>query len=375
MSPPPRTPAHDARLAVLGTVAGLAAVADEWDALAAAAGSPFLTIAWLTAWWGAFGRGRLQVAVLRDAAGRLLAGACCQLRHRALEATANRHSGDWDVVAVDEAARRRLWRELARLAPGRLRLPGLVTDAPGTEAARQELIAAGHRLTELELVPCPHLDLPGDFEALRSSVSRNHRSQLGRRRRALEREGAVTFRTVTGGDELGEALDRMLRIEAGGWKGRERSAVLSDPATEALYRGFAPRAATRGWLRLHLLELDGEPIAADFGLAFAGTGFLLKTGFDERLARFSPGGLLRADVLRSSIEEGLRAYEFLGAADAYKLRWRPEMRPRLFVGAYRGRAGMSEWAYRQYVRPQLKRGANAARRRLAARDGQAPAPA
>lgn len=375
MSPPPGAPAHDARLAVLGTAGSLATAAGEWDALASAAGSPFLTIAWLTAWWSAFGRGRLQVAVLRDAAGRLLAGGCCQLHHGALEATANRHSGDWDVVAVDEAARRRLWRELARLAPGRLRMPGLVAGAPETAIAREELAATGHRLTELELAPCPHLELPGDWDTLRLTVSRNHRSQLGRRLRALEREGRVGFRTVTGGDQLDRALDRMLAIEAGGWKGRGRTAVLSDPATEALYRGFAPLAATRGWLRLHLLELDGEPIAADFGLAFGGTGFLLKTGFDERFARFSPGGLLRAEVLRASIEEGLGAYEFLGGADGYKLRWRPDMRPRMFLGAYRGRAGTSEWAYREYVRPRLKRAADAARRRLAERDGRAPAPA
>ena len=78
------------------------------------------------------------------------------------------------------------------------------------------------------------------------------------------------------------------------------------------------------------------PIAGDFGCAFAGGGFLLKTGFDERFARFSPGLVLRGAVLRAAIAEGLRSYDFLGGPDPYKARWASGARPRVAVSGYRG---------------------------------------
>jgi CelD/BcsL family acetyltransferase involved in cellulose biosynthesis len=203
-------------------------------------------------------------------------------------------------------------------------------------------------------MPSPRLELPASFDDLLASVSRNLRSQLGRRRRALEREGELRLRTVTGGDDLAAALEEVLRLEASGWKGRAGSAISSDPATSALYRGFAVAAAREGWLRLHLLELDGRPVAADIGIAHAGVGYLLKTGFDEAWSRHSPGSVLRAEVLRASIEEGLQAYEFLGGAETYKMQWGPVPRVRAEVHALRGAATAPAWAWWAVVRPRVR---------------------
>ncbi|MFN2555468.1 MAG: GNAT family N-acetyltransferase, partial [Nitriliruptorales bacterium] len=207
----------------------------------------------------------------------------------------------------------------------------------------------------------PYLQLPAAWSELLSSVSRNLRSQVNRRRRALEREGKLVFRTTTsGGDDLERDLQAFFRLEASGWKGRSKTAILSDPSTEHLYGSFARAAARTGWLRLHLLELDGVPIAGDLGCHFGRGGFLIKTAFDERYARLSPGLVLRAEALRASIAEGARFYDFLGAPDGYKLRWTSDVRPRLVLDAYRG-----VWRplilYRTRIRPALKRGRDALR--------------
>jgi CelD/BcsL family acetyltransferase involved in cellulose biosynthesis len=339
--------------AALTTAEGLdafAAVAPEWNALAEAARSPFLTVDWLTAWWDAFGAGTLRVLLLRDDERRLRAGAALAARGRRLTAPANYHSGGWDVVAADAEARSRLWAALARTRARELVL-GALPDGPSTGACDSALRAAGFRLVREPGQRSPFLPLPATFDQLVQGRSGNLRSQVGRRRRALERVGELRLRTVC---DTGEDLEAVFRVEAAGWKAAAGTAILADGRAERLYRAFARAAAARGWLRLHLLELDRTPIAADFAVAFAGGEFLLKTGFDERHRDRSPGLVLRAEVLRAAIESGLRYYDFLGQDDPYKLRWTAEIRPRVTLRAYRGPLATPAYAYRRTLRPLLK---------------------
>jgi CelD/BcsL family acetyltransferase involved in cellulose biosynthesis len=348
------------RLEVLDDARKLRTV-DGWNLLAGAAGSPFLTAEWLAAWWSAFGVGRLTCLLLRDDRGSLRAGACCRrLAGGRLAAAANEHTGDWDVVAADDQARRALWRAVAGLGAGAVDLAAIRSRA-SLDQAGQELRAAGYSTVEVTGVRSPYLELPGTWDALLAWVSRNLRSQLGNRRRALEREGRLRFRTTIGGEEeLERDLDAFLRVESSGWKAGSGTAILSDPRTERLYTDFARAAAAAGWLRLHLLELDGVPVAADLNCVFAGGTFLVKTGFDERYARFSPGLLLRGEVLRAAIQEGSRFYDFLGGPDGYKLRWTTDLRPRTAIKAYRG-AYRPLTVYQARLRPLLKAGALRAR--------------
>jgi CelD/BcsL family acetyltransferase involved in cellulose biosynthesis len=319
---------------VLGTPYDLLRLSEEWNRLAVRAGSPFLTAEWLAAWWSTFGR-RTFALVLRDAEGRLRAGGCWQSRRGGrLLAAANVHSGDWDVVAADDAARAALWEEVVHLGTGHVQLVAVRDGTPGAEAARRALAGGGFGLVQLDVTDSPYLQLAKTWEDVLGSVSRNLRSQLGRRRRALERAGRVRL-VRSSADDLERHLDAFIRVEGSGWKDRSGTAIRSHWRTEQLYREFALRAAHAGWLRLYLLELDGVPIAGDFNCAFAGGWFLLKTGFDERYAELSPGLVLRGEILRASIEEGCRFYDFLGGPDAYKMRWASGVRPRVTLGAFR----------------------------------------
>ncbi len=338
---------------VLDTLADLRAVAGEWDSLALASGSPFLTVAWLSAWWESFG-GTPAVIAVRDPDGRLVAGVPCRRVSRTAWASpTNSESGDWGVIAADEDAGRAAWRALAGAAPGCLRLQGLV-HRDGAEIALGELTLAGFRFVATSGARSPYLDLPSSYEDLLASISHDLRSQVNRRRRSLAKMGTVRLRSVRGGQGLEDALATVLRLEGSGWKTRAGTAILSDPAVHNLYRSFALRASEEGWLRLYILEVDGRPIAADYGCSFGRVGYLLKTGFDEEFQRYSPGLVLRAEVLRASIEEGLSGYDFLGGPDPYKLRWATTVRPRLGIRAYRGTRVLPEWLYWRHCRPRLR---------------------
>jgi CelD/BcsL family acetyltransferase involved in cellulose biosynthesis len=326
----------------------------DWDRLALEGGTPFMTHAWLSCWWSAFGDGDPRWLVLGDADdGSLRAGALLHSGRGRLAAAANVHSGDWNGLARDEDARAELWAAVARQGAGRIHLQGLPDGAEGTRSACAELERAGYRVARVLGPFCPWLALAPSWEELIAAASSGLRQQVRRRRRTLEQAGSLTFRAVGGGPTLERDLDTFLKLEASGWKGKSGTAILSQPATERLYRDFAHAAAERGWLRLNLLELDGVVIAASYDCAFADGAFLLKTTFSEAHGRLSPGLVLLAEVLRSSIEEGLRSYDFLGDPDIYKTRWTSELRPRTQIWAYRG-AARPGYLYRTRLRPLLK---------------------
>lgn len=342
------------------------ALSDQWDALVGDRG-PFLTSAWLAAWWRAFAPDDGLAVVLMDG-DRLLAGGCFRRPGDgpAIASATNDHSGDWDIVAADADAALRLWEELlAACGPRRLRLDAVPGERGWREAARGAMAAAGFGLVEEEQPASPWTELPGSLEELLAARSRNLRSQVGRRRRALEQEGELVFRTTAGGPGLERDLERFFEIEASGWKRESGTAIALDPALLSLYREFASAAAEAGWLRLYMLELDGRLVAADYGCACGGCGYLLKTAFDEDLGRFAPGLVLRAEVLAASIEEGLSRYDFLGGPDSYKLRWAKELRPRVTLRAFRGPASLPARFWWSAARPALKRAREALRERRA----------
>ena len=316
----------------------IGALEGSLDALAEADSSPFSAAAWLRAWWEAFGAGTPVFAAVRDETGALRAGALfVRGGDGSLRGAANEHSPDWDVAAGgDEEARAALWRGLGADGVRGLTLP--VLRAPESPAAaRRGLAEAGFRTVPEAVRESPYLALPGSYDELLAGSSSNFRSQVRRRTRQIEKAGDARFVAVTGGERIDELVDALIRVEASGWKGREGTAIASEPEAVRLYRAFAHAAAEHGWLRLYALELDGEVIAADLGCAAGGIGFLVKTGFDESFGKLSPGLVLRAKVLEASIEEGLHGYDFLGGPEPYKLRWTTTVRPRVTLRAVRGR--------------------------------------
>jgi CelD/BcsL family acetyltransferase involved in cellulose biosynthesis len=335
---------------------GLHTVRQKWNTLAELSGSPFLTYEWLASSWTAFGDGQLRVLLLRSDDGRLRAGACCRLAPNG-ELTAPidaAHGYEWDVVAVDETARRDAWDELARLGARRVQLAPVIGGPSGADLAVSRLRQGGYRVLRGVFQTSPYVPLPTSWDDMLGSVSRKLRSQWRSARRSLDADGLI-LHTAREEADVERHVETFLRLEASGWKGRAGTAILCDQRAAALYRGFALAAARQGWVRISVLESGGVAVAASLGCAFGGKAFRLKSGFDERYAARSPGLVLLGEEMRRSIEEGLSAFELLGAADAHKLRWTAKTRELVALRAYRGPAALPAYTYRSRIRPLLGR--------------------
>ena len=87
---------------------------------------------------------------------------------------------------------------------------------------------------------------------------------------------------------------------------------------ERFFRDIADALAARGWLRLGVLEVDGEDAAVLYAFAYEGTLALYNAAYDPALASLSVGIVSHAYALRSAIAEGLGAYDLLRGNERYK---------------------------------------------------------
>ncbi|WP_324749759.1 GNAT family N-acetyltransferase [Sphingomonas sp. LY54] len=184
-------------------------------------------------------------------------------------------------------------------APAFFHMSGLVEDGPvhrGLEAAARALgrgCPLVHRTVRAELASS--LSPAAYYE---SHVRKKKRKELKRLQNRLSELGAVSARSLGGGEDVGDWIDQFLALERAGWKGEAGSALGCTPATEAFFREAVTGAAAAGRLDFLRLDLDGRPIAMLVNFLTPPGAFSFKIAFDEAFARFSPGVLIQLENLR-----------------------------------------------------------------------------
>ena len=295
-----------------------AAVASEWDELAERSRNIFATRQWLATWWRHFGRGRpLLLTACRARGGRLAAvlplyaasghpfrvlrfvghgpgdqlGPVCARAERPAAARALRRllrerADEWDVFVGDELLADEGWsallgaKTLSRQASPVLRSRGRTWD-----------------------------DVLG-------TMSSSARKKIRYEERRLAREHDLRYRLVDDPGTLNGALDALFALHSARWSGD--SPFLR---AEQFHRDFAARALRRGWLRLWLLELDGDPVAAWYGFRYGGVESYYQSGRDPHWRQMSVGSVLVVHSIRAAIEDGAEEYRFLRGEEEFKGRF------------------------------------------------------
>lgn len=130
---------------------------------------------------------------------------------------------------------------------------------------------------------------------LEKAVSSSTRKKLRQHRRRLSEKGALTSVIATEPSEVRKALEEFLAIEAAGWKGKNGTALLSNPADAAFMRGAVGALADHHSAAIHSLYLDGKPVSMQIVARAGSAAFTWKTTYDEQFQDHSPGMLLLED--------------------------------------------------------------------------------
>ena len=311
----------------------------EWDELLAHSEGPhvFLTWEWLHAWWSHLrGRRRLHLVAVRQA-GVLMAlaplarctGPLGLLVPRLEVLGTGVVGSDYlDVIVRRDAPAAALGALAEHLGGLRtlLDLRQLPARSSRAEAVADELVARGWRLTRRDTDVCPFLRLAGHtWDSFLATLGPEHRANVRRRIRKLEQRGAV-FEQVLSEDRRRVALEALFQLHAQRWGRRGGSQAFDSPAVLAFHQEASRLFLERGWLRLSVLWLEGEPAAALYGLRHGEAFYFYQSGFDPRHARVSVGLVTLALAIRSAIGEGVREFDLLHGSEPYKFLWAREVR-------------------------------------------------
>ncbi|MGI8886677.1 MAG: GNAT family N-acetyltransferase [Gaiellaceae bacterium] len=331
-------------------------LAREWDLLAERLGaSPFLRPEWITAWADAFAPDALTIVVARRE-GELVGLVPLRRRGGELRSASNEHSPEFGFLAGDSDAAADLARAIYGHGESAVRFDFIDPEDSGLAQCRQIGAWLGYRSAERVRIRSPYLQIEGEWEAYARRIRQKARAEPERRLRRLNETGNALLDIADGSDRLDELLAEGYHLEAAGWKGEKGTAIVARDDTRAFYSGFARAAATRGWLRLAFLRLDGRALAFVFALEVDGVFYTLKSGFDPGFARFGPSGLLRYQLLKRAFADGLRRYEFLGDADPWKLEWTANCHERSVVRTFApSLRGLLAWSVHAHVLPRARR--------------------
>lgn len=312
------------------------ALRPEWTAacLAAPQSNVFLTWEWASTWWEHYGTGcELHVVVMRDDDG--IVGIAplhrSQIGLGPLASTVlqriSPEAGDYGGIvsvrrheAVADALVEHLAEQLRTTRVSCVMLSRVASDDPFVDPFRSAL--RRHRLStsDVELEGrCLYADVRADFNF--GQLTKKHKVRP-RLRKLDEASESVEFRYFSG-DSLEEGLAALLAVHARRWAGREDDlqGLLSDADGERFMLDVIRRIDEQGWLRLLVLLVDGEPVAAELDFSIDDRVVMFKGAFDPDFAEYSPGHLLHHRVVTDGTEGGIHVFDFGRGDHDYKKRW------------------------------------------------------
>jgi CelD/BcsL family acetyltransferase involved in cellulose biosynthesis len=362
----PGGPAPEAAAPSQAGGAALEPLAQAWRELESAASSPTQQFIWSQSCAESFHDARApQVVVVRDR-GRTTAIAPL-VRTRGplprLEALGVRELFEpMDFLYADAAALAALSDRLAR-QPLPLRLQRVPDGSPMVAALTRAFQGRGV-IHSAPISPCPFIDLDASWAEPEKHFNSGRRSDFRRARRHAEQQGAVTFEVLSPAPgEVGALVDEALSVEALSWKGTQGTALVRDPARARFFHRYASAAAAQRILRLVFMRIAGRAVGMQIAVECQGRFWLLKIGYDEGVAKCSPGNLLMLHSVQYAAARGLTSYEFLGGAAPWTATWTKTLRQCTVVRAYPfSAAGMAalawdtgRWAY-QRVKRRMENG-------------------
>lgn len=150
------------------------------------------------------------------------------------------------------------------------------------------------------------------------------RETIRRKLRRSERDADCRFQVVVGGEELAAGIEIFEAVYRRSWKEPEPFPDFN----AGLMRELAPL----GLLRLGILRIGEEAVAAQLWVVERRHATVLKLAHDETRKAVSPGTVLTALMLHRLIdEEGIAEIDFGRGDDEYKRGWAAQRRQRIGV--------------------------------------------
>ena len=177
-----------------------------------------------------------------------------------------------------------------------------------------------------------YLELAGrSFAEYFAALPSQLRNTVTRKEKKLRQQPGLGITIAQTSAEATTALAGYQQIYAASWKHPEPHPDFVPALVHYL--------AERGWLRMGLVQVSAEPVAAQIWICKDGVVSIFKLAYDERFAQLSAGSVLTTHLMRHVIDvDHAAVVDYLTGDDAYKRDWMSHRRERVGVRALRVRS-------------------------------------
>jgi CelD/BcsL family acetyltransferase involved in cellulose biosynthesis len=315
-------------------------VVPAWRMLAG--GVPFREPSWLVTWWevygasglGDFGSRELCVLVVREQA-EIIGIAPWYVEPSPLGGRVIKQLGSGEVCTDYQTLLAAPGREQAVAAAvaqfllgdmhgdwDRLDLDGVVVGDVVLASLIENLEADVAAVERRPGPSCWRLALPPTFDDYLALCSKSHRKQLRRLQRDVLDTPQARWHTADTIEDFVEAWPIFVDLH------QRRRRSLGEPGCfrsrrfTAFHERVAVSLLVRGALRLHWLEYEGRPLAAEYHIGAGRSVYAYQSGVDPERLDLEPGRLAGIAVIQQAIREGYQTYDLLRGDEPYKAHWR-----------------------------------------------------
>lgn len=203
-------------------------------------------------------------------------------------------------------------------------------DFPETNRFISSAEACGFEVELLKTHETPVLQTDMDFENYYRRHYKKIKKAMGNKPRLLADVGEFEVKMYTSVDEIRHGMGLVQEVDCCSWKYVEHSDMASREGQLIFWESLAYELAESGSIILFILQFreSKEPIAFEYVMYRDQKALVAKHSFKESYKRFSPGVILRFEVIKALFERGITTFDTWGIKDEFKMIWCNEVRER-----------------------------------------------
>lgn len=165
------------------------------------------------------------------------------------------------------------------------------------------------------------------FEDYYQTVPSRIRNTIKRKEKKLIKEHEVDYRLYSGPEGVEKAISSFNEVYNSSWK-------VQEPYPEFI-SGLVKVSAENGWLRMGVLDVDKQAVAAQLWIVKDDVAYIYKLAYTEESKKLSAGSILTRNLMQHVIDtDKVKIIDYLTGDDAYKKDWMSERRQMVGLMAY-----------------------------------------
>ena len=161
------------------------------------------------------------------------------------------------------------------------------------------------------------MDLPSSWEGYLGMLNGKQRHEVRRKLKRFREQGHSGYRIIKEPHEGPKTMDLFLKFFR---ESRHDKESFLTPEREAFFRAIAEKMARVHLLRIGILDLEDNPVAAIMYFKYNNIVYLYNSGYDPQYGSLGVGLISKLLCIKDSAEKGIKKFDFLKGAEVYKYR-------------------------------------------------------